>query len=1055
MYSLLDGFSTPEDYLKRCSELGIKSFAVTEHGNVYSHVYFGKAKQKYKDMKILYGNEIYETEDMNVQDQDNRYYHLVVIAKNEKGRVALNKITTIANLEGFYYKPRISLDRLKPYADNLIVLSGCLASKIARESSYEKCIEYVNEYKSIFPHFYLEMQSHGTPDQEAHNKRILLISKATSTPIAITTDSHAATKEELVHQGYHVQIAQDKETMGETYSGCYVQSVQEIHEIMDKQIGFENVEIGLENTNKIADLCDVVNPPFQEPTLPHFTLPDGYESNIDYLRYLCNIGWASRGIYDMTDEQINIRKERLEYELSVIEETDYSGYFLILWDALNWARQNDIYIGDGRGSAAGSLVCYLLHITNLDPIKYELLFERFLNPERVGMPDIDVDVEDRESIINYLMSKYGEDKVCQVMNFSYITPVVAIKDVASKILNIPYAIAEQISKRFAYSTFDECIENDPTIYDDYPEYRELFEIAKHISGKIRHTSTHAGGVGIVSKDLANYSAIKLGSKNEHVIQVDKKMVEEIGIVKYDLLGVTTLNIVKDTIREANIDPWEIDINNPEFENNKASFDLICSGNTDLVFQMESSGMKELAKRVQPRNIDELSAVIALYRPDSMPFIDDYINGKRDYATIKHIHPDMEPILRQTHGSLIYQEQIMEIVRKFGGRTYGGSDTFRKLIGKKLKELVKPETDKLRQEIIDNGYSVKIAEELSEMLSVMGGYSFNKSHSISYASLALKTAYLKVHYPKEFYKASFNIIDKSQLSRFIVDANNNGIKVYPPSINKSESGFSIQDGKLMFGLSSIKGLGDAVSFVIEERNKNGNFKGFKDFIDRCNPGESLIVSLIKSGALPCKNKKEFLLKYAESKYTFNYKPVVTLPTLKELESTWGIDTKEYDTKESRLEIYNQRKEIVDREKFEKKKEKGIKAFVEKYMQDEDLWEFETLSTFITNNPFEKIYKEIRPFDEVEEGMSGVVVGVISKITKKKDRNKNQFAYVEIYSAFGIEEVTVWASQYKVYHTLIKKGNKISALCKKKEGKGFVSEIKTYDEWEKDREKIINK
>lgn len=1056
MYSLLDGFSTPEEYLKRCRELGIRSFAITEHGNQYSWIYFSKLQKDYPEIKLLHGVELYETEDMSVQDKDSRYYHLIAIAKNENGRKALNEIVTISNFEGFYYKPRISIDRMAEFGKDLIVCSACLGSKIARESNYEKCVEYVNEYKSIFPHFYLEMQSHKHIDQENYNKKILQLSKDTNTPFVITTDAHAATEEELEYQGYHVMIAQDRETMGEIYEGCYVQSVDEIHEIMDKQIGKENVDIGLENSNKIADLCDNVSMPLQDPKLPHFPLPDGFNTNKEYLEYLCEIGWGKRQINKMSEDDIQTRKDRLEYELSVINQMDYDGYFLILWDALNYARSEGVEIGDGRGSGAGSLVCYLLEITNLDPIKYGLIFQRFLNPERIGMPDIDNDIDNREVLINYLIDKYGEDKVCQVINFAYITPIVAIKDVASKIFNIPYAIADKISKRFTYDTFDECMKNNPTIYEEYPNYKEWFDIAGKLSGKVRHCSVHAGGVGIVDGSMNDYIGMKLGAKNEHVIQVDKKRIEEIGIVKYDFLGLKTLSIVKNARNDAGLTKWDLDINNPKLEHDKKAYDLICSGNTDLVFQMESSGMKELAQKIKPRNMEELSAVIALYRPDSMPFIDDYLKGKENPKSIKYLHPDMEPILSKTYGALIYQEQVLEIVRKFGGRTYGGADLYRKAIGKKEKDLVLAESVKLKQEIIDNGYGEDIAQEISSMLAEMGGYSFNSSHAISYASLCLQTAYLKAHYPLQFYKAALNVVDKKDLSKYILDAKHNGIDIIPPDINKSEVGFSIHNGKILFGFSSIKGLGEAVANqIIDERNKNGEFKGFKDFLDRVNPGESLVVTLIKAGAIPLRNKRDFLIKYANSQLKFNYKPVSTLPTLKKLENEWRIDTTFYDTKEKRLEIYNQKKLELETAKFEEKKQKYIEAFTEKYLQDEELWEFETLSTFITNNPFEVIYEEITPFSEVEDGMSGVIVGVIAGITKKKDRNKNQFAYIQIYSAFGMEEVTCWASQYSKYQDLIKKGNKIAVLCKKDNEKGFVSEIKTYDQWVADREKIVER
>lgn len=1050
MFSLLDGFSTPKEYLQRCSELGIKSMAVTEHGNQLSWLCFAKLKKEFPDIKMLYGVEMYETEDLSIQDKNLKYYHLVVIAKNENGRRALNDLVTTSNIEGFYYKPRITIKHMNEHADDLIVLSACLGSKIAREGSFEKCLEYVNEYKSILPNFYLEMQSHDNKDQEEYNKKILKLSELTNTPFVITTDAHAATEEELKYQGYHVQIAQDRETMDEMYSGCYVQSVEEIHAIMDKQIGFDNVVKGLDETNKIAEMCDYVEMPFQKPKLPHFTLPDGFSSNKEYLRHLCEDGWLKKEIDFMTDEDVKIRKERLDYELDIISSMDFDGYFLILWDALNFARENNIDVGDGRGSAAGSFACFLLGITNLDPIKYRLIFERFLNPSRLSMPDIDIDVEDRDTVINYLMSKYGSDKVCQIMNLSYITPVVAIKDVASKILKIPYFIADGISKRFSYSTFEECLENNPNIYEEYPEYNEWFDIASKLSGRVRHTSVHAGGVGIVDGKMNEYIGLKLGSKGEHVIQADKRAVEEIGVVKYDLLGVKTLNIVKDARIEAGLSEWDLDINNPVFENDSKAYDIICEGNTDLVFQMESSGMKELTMKAKPRNIEELSAVIALYRPDSMPYIPDYLKGKFNPNDITYIHEDMKDILGKTYGALIYQEQILDIVRKFGGRSYGQADLYRKAIGSKNKDLIREESIKLEQEILENGYDEKIAKEISRMLSEMGGYCFNKSHSVSYSSLCLKTAYLKAHYPVEFYKASFNIIDKSDLSRYIFDANKNGVEIVPPNINKSEMNFSIQDGKIVFGFSSIKGLGDVVAQqILEERKANGNFKNFKDFLDRVKPSDSLVITLIKAGAFPAKDKRNFIKKYLELGFEFNFKPVKTLPTKTDLINKWRINPDDYSSKEERLEVYNQRKLEKEKVDFELKKEKKLQESYDKYLQNEDVWEFETLSTFITNNPFKEIYRELRRFDELEEGMDGVIVGIISNITKKKDRNKNTHAYIEVFSAFGIEEVTCWSSQFKKYQDMVKKQQKVAVLCKKKDGKGVVKEMKTYDQWIKDR------
>lgn len=1052
-YSVLDGFSHPKEYLDRAKEVGLKAFAITEHGNQYSWVYFDKLKKDYPDIKMIYGVELYECFDINVQDQNSKYFHLIALAKNEKGRIALNKIITRSNFEGFYYKPRVDLEMLKPYADDLIILSACLASKIARESDYNKCLEYVNEYKSIFKNFYLEMQSHKTEDQAHYNKKILKLAHDTNTEFVITTDSHAATKEDLYYQARHVQIARDNDTLTELYDDCYVQTDSEIHKIMDSQIGKDNVDIGIKNSDVIADMIDVVNMPFQPPQLPTFPLPEGYEDNHSYLKDLCDKGWYERDIDKLSAEEQKIRRKRLEYELSIIHQMGFDGYFLFVWDFIRWARENDVYVGDGRGSGGGAIVNYLLKISELDPISYNLIFERFLNPERVSMPDIDTDFSDREKVVRYLTEKYGEDRVCQVINFSYITPIVAINDVG-RVLGIPYSVCKKISKKFVYETFEECIENNPNLYEEYVDYKELFDIASKISGRVRQASIHAGGVGIVDTKITDYMAMKVGSKGEHVIQVDKKIIEDIGIIKFDLLGLaTTLNTIKDACKYANIDKWEIDINNPNFLNNTEMYELLCSANTNGVFQVESQGMKDLLLRLQPSNLEDVSAVLALYRPDSMGALDEYIECKHGRQEVHYIHPDMKPILESTYGCMIYQEQLMDIVRVFGGRTYGGADKFRKAIGKKDIALVKSESAKLYQEIIDNGYSEEIAKQISDDLSTKGGYLFNKSHSALYSVLTLKTAYLKKKYPVEFFCALLNQKrdDYGALNKYILDAKEFGVTLTPPHLNKSDRGFSVYDGKILFGLEAIKGVGEKfVDSLLEER-ANGKFENFKNFYERMNPSDIIVIALTKAGAIPCKDKRRFLLQFADSQIAQKeYKPVVSLPKLSVLKEKYGIDTDVIKDKAERLRLYNIKKEKEYIETQKEKYNKSMTEFNERYLQNEKFWEFDALSVFINDNPFVEAYKYIQtPFDEVEEGSKGLVVGIIANIQKKKDRNGKQFAFLWMYSAFGLIEVICWHTQYKQYEDLIKRGNQIAILCQKSDDKAVVKEMKTYEQWLDDR------
>lgn len=1057
MFSLLDGYATPKEYLDRAKDIGLKAFAITEHGNEYSWCYFDKLKSEYPEIKMIYGVEFYECFNTSVQDKDSKYFHLIVLARNENGRKAINKLVTQSNFEGFYYKPRVQLSDFKELncGNDLVVLSACLGSKIANEGDYGKCIRYIEEYKSIFPYFYLEMQSHEHEDQEKYNSKILQLSKDTDTPYVITTDSHAATKDDLYYQGRHVQIAHDAETLSEIYEGCYLQSDEEIHQIMDKQIGREAVDIGLLNTNDISDIIDVVSMPFQSPKLPTFPLPDGFEDNYDYLKYLLKLGWYERGFDKESKKKQEDRKARLEYELNTIHTMGYDGYFLIVWDFINYARSKDVMVAPGRGSCAGSLVCYTINITDLDPIKYGLIFERFLNPERISMPDTDTDVSNREIVINYLIDKYGTDRVCQIINFSYITPVVAIKDVG-KILGFNYVEMDKLSKRFVYDTFEECLDNNKKFIDDNPKYKELFDIAEKLSGRVKTVSCHAGGVGIVDTNISDYMAMKLGGDGEHVIQVDKRIIEEIGIIKFDILGVQTLNMIKEAQKDANLAEYDININNPKFEYDKKAIELLDKALTNGVFQVESAGMKDLLLRICPKNMLQISDILALFRPDSMCELEDYIARANGSKPIEYIHPDLEPILKDTFGCMIYQEQLMEIVRVFGGRTYGGADKFRKGIGTKNKELVKAEAAKLYQEIINNGYKEDIARKISDNMREKGKYLFNKSHSMSYAVICLQTAFLKAHYTLFFFKALLNLNkDKAgMLNKYILDAKQFDINVLPPNINKSLMNFSTNEGNILFGLSAIKGIGENfANEILNIRYKQDKFNSMQDFIASVNPKKQQTVALIKSGAFPTNDKKKSLIRYLKSLYEpLNFKQVTTLPTYKKLEEfhidieKYRIGKKKYDyDKEQLLQVYNNKKENL----FNEEQKRRFKKFIDennKYLENEDFWEFESLQIFINNNPFDSAYTYLKPFEEVEIGDKCTLVGVIAKVQKKKDKNKKQFAFVNLYSSFGLIEGIVWHSTLKVNEDLVKNGVQVAILAKKDgEDKVVIDKMKSYNIW----------
>ena len=1068
-YSLLDGYGSPKEMLDRAKEIGLKAFAITEHGNVYSHIYFELIKKDYPDIKMIYGCELYECEDITVKDKDNKYFHLICLIRNEQGRKDLNKVITKSNFEGFYFKPRCTVEDIKPYADNFVISSACLASKLARESDFEKCIEYVNEYKEAFPYFFLEMQSHSHQDQCSYNQKILELSKRTNTPFIITTDSHAPKKEDLYYQDKLIQIGRkssnnDKNAIenSEVYEGCYMQSENEIHEIMDSQIGYENVCLGLENTNKVADLIENVDMPFQKPQLPTFPLPDGYRDNNEFLWHLVRQGWKDRGYDNLSEDEQQVRRTRLNYEMGIIHSMGFDGYFLFVWDFIKAAEKLGIEVGKGRGSAAGSLVCYCCHITDIDPIKYGLIFERFLNPERVGLPDIDTDVGNRDAIIDYLVDKYGEERVCQIINYSYITPTVAITDVG-KILGFPYNQMQKLSQKFTFDKWDDCMKANPNLLADNPQYADLFDIAKHLSGRVKTVSIHAGGVGIVDTTINDYMPMKIGTKGEHVIQVDKHYVEDIGIVKFDLLGVATLNLVKEIKDDLHLDPWDYDINNPEFENDRATYELLASGKTNGVFQVESSGMKDLLIRLKPKleqlDFEVISVILALYRPDSMGALDEYVEMATGGSRPPSIHPDMDEILKDTNYCMIYQEQLLDIVKKFGGRTYGGADLFRKAIGKKIVELVQKESEILRGEIVANGYSKEIADKIADELASKGGYLFNKSHSFSYAVLCFETAWFKAHYPTYFFKALFNQNkDKAgAINKYILDARYFNVDIMPPNINHSGMNFTVDKDKVLFGLSAIGGIGESLSKqIIEERENNGIYKSFDDLIQRLSLGKASVIALIKSGAIPCKNKREKLISYLKSEYQpLKFSEVQSLPTYKKLEEDWNINLKKYVIpssgkrivydKEALLTEYNRLKKI----QFEGNQKIRFQKYIDdnkKYLEDEQFWEFQTLQVFINDNPFDAAYTFLTPFEDVPDGEKCTLVGIIAKVQKKKDKNGKQFAYINIYSSFGLVEGIVWHSQLKEYEDLVKKGQQVAILCKKdNEEKVIVEKLKPYSKW----------
>lgn len=969
-------------------------------------------------------------------------------------------MSTLGHLHGFYSRPRITKEDIaKEDTNNLIILSACLASRLSRADDYDTCVKLVQEYKSLFPHYYLEVQAHANSEQAKYNQKIMRLANDTHTKVVVTNDVHAATKEDLYYQDYFLRIAHDTETAAEIYEGCYFMSREEQHEILDSQIGYDAAEWCINNTDEVADLCDYVDMPWHEPELPKIEIPPQYSNSAAYLKDLVKEGWKKRGIDKFNVEKQKIYRKRVDDELFVIEKKDFCDYFLILVDYINWCKKNNVIVGPGRGSAAGSLVCYLIGITQLDSIKYELDFGRFLTIERKDLPDVDVDVSDRAKVVEYLTQKYGEDRVVQVMNIVYTTPVTSIQDVG-KVLGFPYAEIRKISEKFVQKTWKDCLEANSEVAEN-PKYKELLDIASHINGRPRGYGIHAGGVIVCRHPYYEYIGIRHGTDGEHVISVDKVMDEKIGLVKFDILGVASLVAIDEAKREDNIPDWEIDINNPEFENDKATYDLICSGRTDNLFQIESSGMKDLVAQLQPRSIEELSALIALYRPDAMPSIPTYVDCKYHPEHIHYFHPDMEPIFRSTYGVNIYQEQSMKLTKVFGGRNDAGADRMRKCLAKKKPEKVKEEVELLYDEILANGYDKATAEHICDELSTKGGYGFNKSHSQAYAVICLQTAYLKTHHPLAFFKAMLNLnkAKVGKVNKIMVDARSFDIQILPPSINRSGMDFTVSNGKILFGLSAIGGIGNTLAeAIIAERDRNGKFKGLEDFTSRVRATKAQIIALVKSGAIPTKNKRAFLEKYiASGLEQSEFKPVSTLPTKAVLLSKWDIDTEHYKVgkkvdKETVLRIYNEKRRVVYETEKLKKKEAYMAEQSEKYLKDEQFWEFQTLQTFIIDkNPFEKAYEYIQDFSELETDDFCVLVGIIAKIQKKKTKTGMQFAFVNLYSGDGIIELTVWPRIMSDYQDLIVKGSQVAVLGKKEdESHVIANDFKPYKQWLHDRE-----
>ena len=889
-YSLLDGCNRIRDYVARVKELGMNAAAITDHGVMYGVIDFYDECKK-QGIKPIIGCEVYVSPGSRFDKtgREEKYYHLILLAENNTGYQNLLKLVSRGFTEGFYYKPRVDKELLRQYHEGLIASSACLNGEVASlitRGMKDEAIKSVMEYRDIFgeDNFFLELQNHSLPQQTLVNTELLSISKKYDIPLICTNDCHYTLASD--YEAHDVLLClqtgsriSDEDRMRYVPGEFYVRSEEEMRQL------FKYAPEALENTQKIADRCNV-EIQFDVTRLPDYDVPEGYDA-YGYLKHLCEEGLVERFGEDhskVRDSQGRTLEERLDYELGVISDMGFVPYFLIVWDFINYARKTGIAVGPGRGSAAGSLVSYALGITGIDPIRYDLVFERFLNPDRISMPDIDVDFipERRAEMFEYVSKKYGEDNVVQIVTFGTLAARGVVRDVA-RVMDLPYAFGSGISSLIPrdVKTLSEALEESPELkqrYDTEEDVKKVIDMSMKLEGLPRHSSTHAAAVVICRDSADNFVPLSIGTEDNRQSQYTKEPLEKLGLLKMDFLGLRNLKVIEDTKSRIKNDTGE-EINFPKMEfNEKKVFESLWEGETDGIFQLESRGMRIFMKSLKPENLDDVIAGIALFRPGPMKSINDYIRGKEDKSTITYLCPELEPILKQTNGCIVYQEQVMQIVRSLAGFSIGRSDVVRAAMSKKKASIMEYERDvfingnereieearkkgipedKLPAPVpgcIRNGIKKEVAEEIFERLMEFTSYGFNKSHAVCYAYLAYETAWLKCHYPIHFMSAlmTSEIGAPAKLSQYIAATRQMGINILPPDINKSGDFFEEEKGSIRYPLSAIRGIGMNMVYAIEEmRDEGGPFKSYNDFLKRVSGtavNKGAVENFIKSGAL---------------------------------------------------------------------------------------------------------------------------------------------------------------------------------------------------------------
>ena len=1031
-YSLLDGSNKIKEYVKRVKELGMDSAAITDHGVMYGVIDFYRAARE-AGIKPILGCEVYVAPnsrfDKELTGGEDRYYHLVLLAENNTGYANLMKIVSRGFTEGYYYKPRVDMEVLQTYHEGIIALSACLAGEVQRyivKGLHEEAKKAALKYEACFGkgNFFLEMQDHGIPEQKLVNTELLKLSKETGIELVVTNDVHYTYKEDVDAHDILLCLQTGKKLADEDrmrYVGgqYYVKSEEEMKAL------FPYAWEAVENTQRIADRCHV-EIEFGVTKLPKFEVPEGYDS-WTYLNKLCSDGLAER----YGDEHApagstgQTLRERLDYELNVIRTMGYVDYFLIVWDFINYAKEHGIPVGPGRGSAAGSIVAYCLKITNIDPIRYQLLFERFLNPERVSMPDIDVDFcfERRQEVIDYVGRKYGADKVVQIVTFGTMAARGVIRDVG-RVMDMPYAFVDSIAKMIPNElniTIDKALDMNPefkSLYSSDDRVHHLIDMCKRLEGLPRNTSMHAAGVVICQKSADEFVPLSRGSDGSIVTQFTMTTLEELGLLKMDFLGLRTLTVIQNAVNMIEKDTGiHIDVDHIDYDDKKV-LESLGTGKTDGVFQLESTGMKNFMKELRPQSLEDVIAGISLYRPGPMDFIPKYIRGKNNPDSITYACPQLEPILAPTYGCIVYQEQVMQIVRDLGGYTLGRSDLVRRAMSKKKQAVMEKERanfvygneEESVPGCVSRGIDEKTASGIYDTMMDFAKYAFNKSHAACYAVVAYQTAYLKYYYPVEFMAALMtSVIDNpKKVAEYILVCRNMGIEILPPDINEGESGFSVSGSSIRYALTAIKSVGrPVIAAVVEERKERGPFLNLQDFVNRITDkdvNKRAVESFIKAGALDGLGgtRKQFMSVFSQvmdrtqKDRKNNMAGQLSLFDIVEEEEKEGLALKLPDVGEYPKEM----KLAFEKEVL------GI------YVSGHPLEEYEAAwRKKISNTTADFAYDEEVQGVRVKDGAKAVIGGLIAGKTIKYTKDNKIMAFLTIEDLVGTVEVIVFPKTYE--------------------------------------------